>query len=187
MGLTWRSYIMLQTLITSKTRIKLLLKFFLNSNTTSYLKNLEAEFEDSSNGIRVELNKFEVAGLLISENVGNKKIFKANTKHPMFSDIHNIVLKYAGLDQVIDKVVGKLGNVQRVYLVGSFANGVESKIIDIVLMGNINREFLLNLIDKAETLIGRKIRFVIYTQDEFDKLGKEILAEKHLLIWTSEI
>ena len=48
------------------------MKFFLNSNTSSYLKNLESEFEDSSNGIRIELNKFETVGLLISESKGNR-------------------------------------------------------------------------------------------------------------------
>ena len=93
---------MLETLITSKTRIKLLLKFFLNANNTGYLKNLESEFEDSSNGIRVELNKFEQAGLLSSVLIGNKKIFQANTRHPLFSDIHNIIMKYTGIDQIVD-------------------------------------------------------------------------------------
>ena len=50
---------MIETLISSKTRVKLLLKFFLNSRNTAYLRNLEEEFEESTNGIRVELNKFE--------------------------------------------------------------------------------------------------------------------------------
>jgi len=63
---------MLDTLITSKTRIKLLLKFFLNSNASSYLRNLEGEFGESTNGIRLELNKFEKAGLLQSQVSGNK-------------------------------------------------------------------------------------------------------------------
>ena len=71
---------MIETLISSKTRIKLLLKFFLNSNTTSYLRGLEGEFGESSNAIRVELNKLEEAGMLSSEVKGNKKMFKANTE-----------------------------------------------------------------------------------------------------------
>ena len=82
---------MLDTLITSKTRIKLLLKFFLNGNTSSYLRNLESEFGESSNAIRLELNKFEEAGLLNTSLEGNKKLFKANTQHPLFKDIHNIL------------------------------------------------------------------------------------------------
>ena len=176
---------MLGTLITSKTRIKLLLKFFLNSSNTGYLKNLESEFEDSSNGIRLELNKFEEAGLLTSAQVGNKKIFQANTRHPMFSDIHNILLKYTGIDQIIDTVVKRLGNVQSVYLTGSFAKGLESNIIDIILIGDINKEYLINLIDKAEPLVGKKIRYVLYSFDEFKKNKHSILEEEHLLIWNT--
>ncbi len=176
---------MLSTLITSKTRIKLLLKFFLNANNTGYLKNLEQEFEDSSNGIRVELNKFEEAGLLTSESVGNKKIFKANQKHPLFRDIHNIIFKYAGVDQIIETIVNRLGNVKSVYLVGSLARGIESNIIDLVIIGDINKEYLINLIDKAEPLIGKKIRYVLYQPEEFQNQISEILNQEHLLIWNA--
>lgn len=176
---------MLGTLITSKTRIKLLLKFFLNANNTGYLKNLEQEFEDSSNGIRLELNKFEEAGLLNSENIGNKKVFKANTKHPLFKDIHSIILKYTGIDQIIESVVERLGNVNSVYLVGSFAKGLESNIIDLIIIGDIDKEYLIKLIDKAEPIINKKIRYVIYTEEEFSAKKATILNKEYLNIWKS--
>lgn len=176
---------MLETLITSKTRIKLLIKFFLNANNTGYLKNLESEFEDSSNGIRLELNKFEEAGLLTSNHVGNKKVFQANTKHPLFFDIHNIILKYTGVDKIIETVVNRLGNVQSVYLVGTLAKGLDSNIIDIIIIGDINKEYLLNLIDKAEPIIGKKIRYVLYSDSEFQKDKERILEDEHLLIWNT--
>ena len=69
---------MIETLISSKTRVKLLMKFFLNSNNIAYLRNLEEEFQESTNGIRLELNKFEKAGFLDSFSKGNKKLFKVN-------------------------------------------------------------------------------------------------------------
>lgn len=56
--------VMIETLISSKTRVKLLMKFFLNSNNVAYLRSLEEEFQESTNGIRLELNKFEKAGFL---------------------------------------------------------------------------------------------------------------------------
>src|SRR5210317_1245410 len=112
---------MLDTLITSKTRIKLLLKFFLNSNSRSYLRNLESEFGESTNSIRIELNKFEKAGLLQTELDGNKKYFRANTKHPLFKDIHSIMLKHLGFDKIIERVINKLGHLNKVYVTGDFA------------------------------------------------------------------
>lgn len=177
---------MLSTLITSKTRIKLLLKFFLNSNNSGYLKNLESEFEDSSNGIRLELNKFEKAGLLFSELKGNKKVFKANIHHPLFNDIHNIILKYAGIDRLLEDVVEQLGNVHRVYLVGLFARGLESKVIDIIVVGDVNLDYFVHLLTKAEVLIGKKIKFLLYSESEFNASEREILSEEHLLIWSSK-
>ncbi|MFN5884991.1 MAG: ArsR family transcriptional regulator, partial [Bacteroidota bacterium] len=127
----------------SKTRIKLLLKFFLNGNTSSYLRNLESEFGESSNAIRLELNKFEEAGLLNTSLEGNKKLFKANTKHPLFMDIRSILMKYTGLDQIVDEVIQKLGDVELVYLCGDLAQGINSSIIDLILIGEINKTYLL--------------------------------------------
>jgi len=149
---------MLETLITSKTRVKLLMKFFLNANAESYLRNLESEFGDSTNGIRLELNKFEEAGMLKSEFKGNKKFFKANTNHPLFPEIHNIILKHIGIDKILDEVIKNIGNLGKVFLVGDFAKGKDSAIIDLVFVGDdINKSYLLKIINKAETLIKRKI------------------------------
>ena len=176
---------MLDTLITSKTRIKLLLKFFLNSNASSYLRNLEGEFNESTNGIRLELNKFEKAGLLQSYISGNKKIYQANIGHPLFTDIHNILLKYIGFDQIIEKVIKKLGNVNKVYLVGSFAKGVDSPVIDLLLVGNdINREYLARLTGKGEKLIRRKIRYLTYNDGEFNEIAENYRKDEILLLWT---
>lgn len=173
---------MLDTLITSKTRIKLLLKFFLNSKTSSYLRNLESEFGESTNSIRVELNKFEEAGLLETSTSGNKKLFKANIKHPMFSDIQNILMKYTGLDKIVEQVIEKLGDVESVYLVGELAKGLDNPIIDLVFVGDINKTYLLNLTEKAEKLIHKKIRFVIFSSEEFKAQKQAILDQPNIAI-----
>ena len=173
---------MLDTLITSKTRVKLLLKFFLNSKTSSYLRNLESEFGESTNSIRLELNKFEEAGLLSTSTSGNKKLFKANIKHPMFKDIQNILMKYTGLDKIVEQVIEKLGNVESVYLVGELAKGLDSPIIDLILVGDINKTYLLNLTEKTERLIHKKVRFVIFSAEEFAQQKTKLLQQPHIEI-----
>jgi len=178
---------MLDTLITSKTRLKLLLKFFLNSNARAHLRNLESEFGESTNAIRLELNKFESAGLLSSEMSGNKKVFRANTTHPLFQDIHNILMKNIGLDQIIDRVVTKLGNVDMAFVTGDFARGIDGPIIDLVFVGNeINQEYLIRLVGKTEDLISRKIRYVIFDPNEFDGYRDSLSKREMLLIWRRE-
>lgn len=176
---------MIETLISSKTRIKLLIKFFLNSNTTAYLRNLEEEFGESTNGIRVELNKFEKAGFLDSFSEGNKKIFKANTKHPLFSDINKIILKMVGVEYVMDYILQRVGNLEKVFLVGKLAKGQNTDIIDLVLVGeDLNKTFLLEQIEKAEKKIKKKIRFVIFSPNEFELNKVKEAREKPLLLWS---
>ena len=175
---------MLDTLITSKTRIKLLMKFFLNSNSEGYLRNLSNEFGESSNAIRVELNKFETAGLLSSELKGNRKYFQANTKHPLFSSIHNLLIKHLGLDRIIDSVIDELGDLLKVYLVGDFAQGKDSDIIDLIFVGeNLNANYLLKLVQKSERLIERKIRYMIFQQEEVTDYLLKKDASEYLLLW----
>jgi hypothetical protein len=178
---------MIETLISSKTRIKLLMKFFLNSKNTAYLRNLEDEFGESTNGIRLELNKFEKAGFLESHIEGNKKIFKANTEHPLFSEINSIIRKMTGLEYVVDYIVQRIGDLEKVYLVGKLSKGQDGNIIDLVLVGNdLNKAFLIEQIEKAEKKINKKIRYVHFRVDEFD-LNKINEPGMHpLLLWKKE-
>ena len=178
----------IETLITSKTRIKLLLKFFLNSSSSSYLRGLESEFGESSNAIRIELNRLEKAGLLTTSLQGNKKIFQANTQHSLFSDIHNLLLKHIGFDQIIDKIINKLGDLNMVFVVGDFARGIDSQIIDLLFVGDkIDREYLTQLVEKSEKIIKRKIRSLIYTTKEFNREFPEKNQNgEMLLLWKEE-
>ena len=176
---------MLDALISSKTRVKLLLKFFLNSNTSAYLRSLANEFDESTNAIRVELNRLEQAGMLQYFTDGNRKMYKANTDHPLYEEVHNIVMKTIGIDQLIETVIERLGNVRKVYLVGDFAEGRDSKIIDLVFIGNIDKKYLISLVERTENLINRRIRYLIYTPGEIENdRPKMISGGASVLLWS---
>ena len=174
---------MINTLITSKTRIKLLLKFFLNPGNSAYLRGLENEFGESSNAIRLELNRFEKANMLKTEIKGNKKLFSVNQEHPFYGEINSIVRKYFGLDVIVDWIAKRLGNLKAVYLTGDIALGKDSGLIDLILIGDIDQQYLLQLIQKTEKLIKRKIRYLVYTEEEFEK--REEQDDGLLLVWGS--
>ena len=175
---------MLNSIITSKTRVKLLLKFFLNSNTKSYLRNLEQEFGESSNAIRVELNRLESADLLHSEVTGNRKYFRANTNHPLYKDINNIVKNFVGIDKLIDRVINLICNLETAYITGDLAKGIDSQIIDLVLVGkNLETSYIEQLVSKAENMLERKIRYLILTEIQMTDYFKN---KPVLLIWEQE-
>jgi len=176
---------LLETLVTSKTRIKLLLKFFLNSNSTSYLRSLATEFGESSNAVRVELIRLEKAGLLMSYVNGNRKYFRANLFHPFYRDIHNILLKYIGIDQIIDKVISKFDNLQKVFLTGNYAEGRDQGTIDLIFVGeNVNISYLTELIEKVESRIQKKIYFSVMNSDEFIEYF-EGMKSNYIKIWAA--
>ncbi len=175
---------MIEALISSKTRVKLLLKFFLNRNTISYLRGLESEFGESTNAIRIELNRFENAGLLRSFYQGNKKYFQANNEHPLFGEIHNILLKQIGIDKIVDNITQRMGKLEKVYLAGKFARGIDSPIIDLIFLGDIDKAYLIQLVEKVETKINRKIRYIIFKNEERKKINWSAFDPEPLLIWS---
>lgn len=173
--------VILETLISSKTRIKLLLKFFLNSKTKGYLRGLSQEFGESTNSIRIELNRLEKAGMLKTEFQGNKKFFQANTNHPLFNEINSIISKYLGLDKIIEQVATRIGELNQVYLTGDLSMGRDSDYIELLLLGeSINLEYLNKLIKKSEQLINKKIEFLHCTKKEFESIDSK------LLLWEKE-
>jgi len=178
---------MINALITSQTRVKLLKKFFLNSNTTAHLRGLESEFGESSNAIRVELNRFENAGLLNSLRDGNKKLFQANKSHPLYKDIHNIILKETGIDRVIEKVIHRIGNPLAVYLIGDFAHGKDSSLIELILVGaEIDCEYLARKAHQAQEMVGRRVSYIVLEPGEAEAYLDKFKPSDILPLWKTE-
>ena len=178
---------MLDTLITSKTRVKLLMKFFMNPGTRAYLRGLATEFGESTNSIRLELNRLSEANLLSSETAGRTIEYSANVDHALFEEIHSLVGKYMGVDQIIDKLVKKLGDVQSAYLIGDYARGIDSGLVDIVLIGDINEAELERVASKRSKEISRKIRTLILLENELKNLWSQLDMDCALLIWGNPI
>ncbi|MFL0682726.1 hypothetical protein CLV31_12411 [Algoriphagus aquaeductus] len=156
---------MLDSLVTSKTRIKLLLKFFSHSNS-GYLRSLAKEFEESTNSVRVELNRLTEAGLLLAEDEGKTKVYKANHQHPFFSEIKGMVSKFLGLDDLMERIVKRMGDVQRAYIVGDYAMGIDSGTVELILVGkNLDEKYLEFIKDKTYEKVRRKVKVEIMEED----------------------
>ena len=174
---------MLNSLITSETKIKLLLRFFLNPNARGYLRQLSKDFGESTNGIRLELNKLMQADILKAEMNGRNKIYRANTKHPLFEDIRNIVLKSTGIDKVVSNILQKLGDVKMAFIRGDYAAGRDSGLIDLVVVGeSVNMEEVERVRQKTEGLINRKISVLVLNSTEYDNLKENLQKEAVLVL-----
>ena len=153
---------MLETLITSKTRIRLLIKFFLNIANKGYLNSLANEFGESTNSVRKELNNLSSAGYLIKHSENNKVIYKANTSHPMFQIIQKIVHKHLGIEEILETIYNRIGDVKKIMILGDYAKGIDSGLIEILIVGNkIDKEYLDEISPKIEKKIKRKVSFFV--------------------------
>jgi len=173
-------------LISSKTRIKLLTRFFFNPNTRSYLRELANEFNVSTNSVREELNQLTKTKLLTSKKSGRQVFYKANQKHPLFPELKSMVGKVMGIDQVIEGIVTRLGELERAYLIDDYAEGKDTGIVDLLLVGNIDQYQLNDLSRKTERYINRKIRTLVLTRDEFKEFEPKLKDSPNILIWEAK-
>ncbi len=168
---------MLDSLITSKTRLKMLIKFFVNTTNKGYLNGLANEFNESTNSIRKELNNLSAAGYLLKVKSNNKIIYNANKTHPLFKVLQKVIRQHLGIEDIIESILVNLGDVKSVALVGDYAKGIDSGLIKVVLLGNeINVNYLEDLIVKVEKKITRKVSFKIV----------KVLPKKSLVIYNND-
>lgn len=169
----------------------MLLKFFLNSHSKAHLRGLADEFGESTNSIRHELNNLSKAGYLVSNGKGNIIEYSANIEHPLYPELKNLVHKYMGIDKIIDNIVNKmisrLGQLESAFITGDYADGKDSGIIDLVLVGTINTDNLQGYVQKAEGLVNRKIRTLVLSAEEFDKNKKSLHSDTALWLWKREL
>lgn len=160
----------LSSLFSGKIRVALLTKLILNPVSKVYLRGLERDLCVSSNTVRLELNKLQEMRLIqIQEEDKNSKVkyYMVNQAHPMFQSLRGVILQFAGLDQIVDQIIKKIGNLDQVYLTGELAEGKNSPFVDLVMVGNVDRQYLYQLIEKVEPLINKKVRVGVFGKDEF--------------------
>jgi hypothetical protein len=153
---------MLETLITSKTRIKILVKFFTNVLNNGHLRGLAEEMHESTNAIRKELNNLLEAGYLEKKADQNRISYKANTKHPLFVTLQQIVFKHLGLDAIVEMILDRMGKVKQIVVLGDYAKGIDSGTIEVMIVGKeLNATYIDQLALKIEAEIKRKILFTL--------------------------
>lgn len=169
---------MLNKIITSKTRLRLLIKFFISQANKGYLNGLAAEMGESTNSIRKELNHLHSAGYLSKIKKDNKVEYQVNSKHPLYETLRKVVLKHLGLEDIVEAVLEKMGSISQILLVGDYAEGKDSGNIEIFLIGNnLDMNYINQLEPKIEKIIDRKVSF--YLSSKF------LSDQKHIILYES--
>ena len=170
-------------IITSKTRINILMRLFLNPKQRAYLRELSGDFSTSPGVIKEELKNLSRAGLLEQSKNGRQILYQANKKHPLFPELHSMVKKALGMDKILDSIINRLGKLEYALLIGDYAQGKDTGIIDLILVGDIDQFNLTDLVKKTERYIGRKIRTLVLSKDEYKGLEKRLKAKPFVVLW----
>ena len=172
-------------LITSKMRVRILMRLFLNPDQQSYIRELADELGAAPSQVSDELKNLNQSGLLQMEKKGRLLNFSANRDHPLYPELHSMVKKALGMDRILDSILERLGNLEKAILLDDYAQGKDTGIIDLVLIGNINPDNLADLVKKTERYIGRKIRTLVMTRAEYKKYSNMIRNKPNLTLWSA--
>ena len=159
------------------------MRLFLNPKQHAYLRELADEFSLSPSQIGEELKQLSSAGLLEKTKNGRQINYQANSKHPLFPELHSMVKKTLGMDRILDSMIRRLGNLELALLLDDYAEGKDTGIIDLLLVGNINQKNLTDLTQKTERYIERKIRNLVLRREEYNKLKPVIKNRSQLVLW----
>ena len=121
--------------------------------------------------VQTELKKLQRLDIISRVRDGNRVYYKANTVHPLYPEIHALVLKTNGLADVIKNALGNETNIQIAFVFGSFARQEEkaNSDVDLMVVGDIGLRKLTGLLMDVAGKIGREINPHTFTEREFVK------------------
>ncbi len=162
------------------------MRLFLNPGGHAYLRELADDFRISPSQVKEELDQLKNSKLLVSKKNGRQVLFSANQQHPIFHELHSMVKKALGMDEILESIVMRLGNLQQAILIDDYAEGKDTGIIDLVLIGDIDQSNLLDLSMKTERYISRKIRTLVLSEDEYQNHPEILKNRPQFLLWQKE-
>lgn len=161
---------MLQDIIISKVRIKLLQTFLYQPEEIFYVRQLVRVTNEEINAVRRELQRMERAGMVKKEGRGNRLYYSFNKNYPLYGDLLSLVGKTVGLGDKIIKNKSKIGRIKFALLSGRFVRRLPTKEggVDFLVVGDILLPELAKVVKSEEEGLKREINYSVMTSQEFD-------------------
>ena len=158
---------MLEQLLSSRTRVKLLKLFFLNPDQSYFVREIVRRTGEHLNSIRREVDNLLSCELISEEMVGKKRFFKVNTEHGLYPEIKSLLFKAQILQQKQTlRELQRIGRIKYLALTGYFA-GLDYTMTDVLIVGSINRTRLRRLLRRFQHDFDHEISYTVMTPAEF--------------------
>lgn len=179
-----------------KTRQGILAAMFVRPQKSWYVAELARRMGVPSSSLQRELQELTDAGILKSHRQGRMAYFQPNTDSPLYPDLRGLLLKTAGLVDVLREALEPLaGQVRLAFVYGSMASGEErsDSDVDLMVVGDVSPAALAVPLRGARESLGREVNSTVYSQAEFVRKRKErdsflarVMAKPRLLVVGSE-
>ena len=172
---------MLKTIFGSKTRINILKLFIFNPKREYYVREIERLIKTSFDLVRRELIHLETIGLLKSRVSGKQKYYTLNTEHMLFPEFKSMILKTAGIGDIIQGAIKNRNDILVAFIYGSYAKDTENaeSDIDLFVIGDISSTDLQVSVSEVESQTKREINPTVYSSKEFKEKYK---AKNHFIL-----
>ena len=166
---------MLEAIISSKTRVKLLTLFLLSPEREYYVREITRLTEENMNAVRRELANLQSFGLITGERKGNQQYYTVNQDFFLYEDLQRIVLKTEGVARVIKEHLADLAGIRCMFIYGSFAKGSAGRKsdIDLFIVGDIDENQLIPLVHESERALNREINYMLMRPGELEQRKRD--------------
>jgi DNA-binding transcriptional ArsR family regulator len=175
-----------------KTRQGILAATLVQPEKAWYAAELAHRLGVPSSSLQRELHDLSEAGILKTSRQGRMVYYQANRDSPVFPDLRGLLLKTAGLVDVLAQALKPVAaKVATAFIYGSIAAGSEESDsdIDLMVVGRMSPEDLALPLRRARESLGREINPTVYTPAEFgrkhaanDPFLKEVLDQPRLVV-----
>ena len=182
---------MLEHLITSKAKRRLLKLFITNPDSAFYIREIAKLTGEPINGVRRELGHLESAGLVKPRREGNLKYYSLVKEFPFYPELKKIIYATVGLGDYLNNKFKEPQQIDLAFIYGSVAKNAETakSDIDLFVVGEIDEADLHTLASRIEVDIRRNINYVLMTRTEFqERLNRgepfvtRVMAEEKLVL-----
>jgi predicted nucleotidyltransferase len=161
---------MLETLLGSKLRAKVLGWLFTHPDERYFVRQLTTLVGEDSTNVSRELARMEKIDVLVSTTEGKQKYYQANRQSPLFNELHGLIVKTTGVVDVLRSALVPLADRIKVALIyGSVARGSEKRgsDIDILVIGDVTFAEVVDELHQAQEALGRETNPTVYPVAEF--------------------
>lgn len=186
---------MLDDLITSKTRVKILQVLLVDPNNMFHVREIVRRVSEEINAVRRELMLLEKRGILKKEPRANRVYYFLDKNYPFYYDLVKLSAKTSGLGADIIKNRVKLGKIKYAMVSGKFARKLPKtpEDVDLLIVGTVVLPELALVVRREEEREKIEINYTVMSEEEFvfrkkrrDPFIASVIYSSHIMLLGDE-